>query len=161
MTYLYRVPQLATTCLMIASAATACVGSGRGVPLYSNDGAPRALAEVAQIFGEIAAVDGTPVSSGSNSFEVLPGCHVVATRTSWGKTEQKEGTSGNMPKLVFAIHMQANHSYVFVQEMPHRTGSGAGISLNVYEKDAAGNVTATLLPASTQEELDRCRPFKK
>jgi len=118
---------------------------------------PRPLTDVAQLYGEIATVDGRDVSSAVQPFELLPGCHVVTTRTSWGKRDNSGSISGNMPEFSFVINMQPNHGYVIDFELATRTGNGGAIELRALEKDAAGNVSATLLPSIDQKELDRCR----
>lgn len=133
----------------------ACVGgSSRGTPLYPDRGQPPSITEVAQLVGDIETVDGKSVRG--RSFELLPGCHVVTTPTSWGQHEQYSTMSGNLPKHTFVINMQPNRSYVLEYELTSRTGNGGNMVLHAFEQDAAGTKTAGLAPVSEQADIDKC-----
>jgi hypothetical protein len=58
-------------------AGCASTADVRGCPLYS--GARRPRADVAELLGPVALVDGAEVPSGIGAFELLPGCHLVRT----------------------------------------------------------------------------------
>lgn len=151
-----------STACALAIALTGCISATpRGTPLYPAAGPTRDVSEVAQLIGEVASVDGQSTSSGLNSFELLPGCHVVTTRTSWGKRDESGAMFGNMPRFSFAIMMVANRSYHFEYDLMNRTGSGGTLALKVYEKDVDGNVLAEFQPAATQAELDRCQALRE
>jgi hypothetical protein len=156
-TTLSRVGARALLAYVLISVATGCVGGNtRGKALFPESGPTRAENEVARLTGEIGSVDGRDVSGEGQSFELLPGCHVVTTRTSWGKFEYGEGLYGNMPQQSFAISMQANRTYEFQYELVNRTGSGGTMVLHVRERDANARVIAELLAASA-DELAQCR----
>ncbi len=141
---------------VLAMLATACVGgASRGTPLYAPRGQMLPVTEVAQLVGDIATVDGKSVHG--RNFELLPGCHVVTTPTSWGARDQSGSVSGNMPRLTFVITMQANKSYVMEYELLSRTGNGGTVALHALERDAAGNTTSTLLPVTSQADIEKCQ----
>jgi hypothetical protein len=151
-------PKHSVFAVALALLGTACIGGNtRGKALYpTTDGVTPAETEVARLTGEIGGVDGRDVSGQGQSFELLPGCHVVTTRTSWGKFEYGEGLYGNLQQQTFVIHMQPNRSYDFEYELMNRTGSGGTLALHVRERDANARVTAELLPATSQAELANC-----
>lgn len=126
----------------------ACVGrETRGVPLYP--GPARGADEVAGLIGDIDTVDGRDVSSSERSFEVLPGCHVVTTRA---RVAQGWTVAGIPPRWTFVIQVQAGHGYVL--EYTGRSGTSA---MNALEKDARGQIVASLAPTSDRALIERCR----
>ena len=142
--------------VVLTMVATACVGgTSRGTPLYAPRGQVLPVTEVAQLVGEVATVDGKSVHG--RTFELLPGCHVVTTPTSWGVRDQSGSASGNMAKLTFVITMHANKSYVMDYELSSRTGNGGTMVVHALERDAAGNTTATLLPVMSQSDIEKCQ----
>jgi hypothetical protein len=154
-------PRCVLGCLaaLIALGTPGCLASHeRGAPLYVARAHPYAVTEVAQLYGEVAQVDGRDVSGLGPRLELLPGCHIVTTRTSLGHRDlSQNAVATNLPKRDFAIHMQANRNYVIEYDLATRTGNGGVVAVSAREQDAAGHITATLEPASNRAELDRCR----
>lgn len=131
--------------------------AARGIPLYAPDGQTRQESEVAHLLGEFVTIDGQDVADSGQSFELLPGCHVVEPRARGGK----RGTTGNTvtktPTLRFAIHMVSGRRYVVEYVVTERTGRGGTLEFVAEEKDSRGNFIATIRPASSEAELESCR----
>jgi hypothetical protein len=138
------------------------VREGDPRPLYPNPEQRRAPAEVARLFGPIAAVDGQDVSRLGKSFALAPGCHVVQPVS---KVAQVDTTGPNAyvasvpPNVVYAFQMRAGHSYeveVRMQENPAQTSVVA--SVQAWERDDQGRATP-VAPASAAE-MDACASWK-
>lgn len=135
----------------------ACVGgTSRGAALYPTRGDRPPVETVAQLYGDIATVDGASMSGRGRSFELLPGCHVVTTRTSWGERDHSGTMSGNMPMLTYVVQMQPNRSYVLEYDLANRTGNGGTLVFTAKELDANGNTLAQLQPAASDADVARC-----
>jgi hypothetical protein len=78
MTKFSSAASLSTLAALVALLLPACiVRGGQPLALYPNPESPRPPAEVARLFGPIAAIDGQDVSRQGKSFALLPGCHIV------------------------------------------------------------------------------------
>jgi hypothetical protein len=60
----------------------------RGVPLYPQTEPLPDVSRVALLSGYVRSVDGQNVSARGSVFELLPGCHVVRTPESWGRSSR-------------------------------------------------------------------------
>jgi hypothetical protein len=135
---------------------TGCVTGARGFPLYSSDGSYRKSSEVAKLYGEFSTIDGRNVVRGGQSFELLPGCHVVVTRRTWVRGSTFGGMVANTPSFAFAMKMQANRTYVVEWESQIPTGLGGSIKLVAEELDADGTVVAAIEPTTNDASLQDC-----
>lgn len=140
-----------------AAILPACVGgSSRGVPLYSPETPRRAENTIAALLGDIATVDGRDVSGSGRTFELLPGCHVITTRRSFGKVEQGLPMTALLPPLTFVLPMHANRSYLLEYEPSSNAGNGGVALIQAREVDASGKVLATHLPTSDKALVEHC-----
>ncbi len=118
----YRAQHVWGVALVLAWAASACVGSDRrGVPLYT--GGPRGSDEVAILVGPITRVDGVDVPTRGHAFELLPGCHIVEIGGKEGAlSPQYGGWIASFPHLTYAFEMQARATYKITFEVDPSVG---------------------------------------
>ena len=132
-------------------------GHGRGYALYAATDTPRTPEEVAQLTGYVEKVDGTNVTEHGQSFEVLPGCHLIVTPQSWGRVGESGGITWKTGHLTFALPMKAGRQYL-VEVQAHRVGGASfGGRIVAFEKDMQGNVTQEFGPATGTVDLSTCR----
>ena len=131
----------------------------RGYPLYPlSDGARPDESRVAQLQGYVRYVDDVVVSPHGASFEVLPGCHVIGTPSTWG-----DATTGNTAavivttgKVTFALPMKSGYRYTVRVELGARTGLSGTAAIKAYESDALGTTTRTFEPAGSTVDSKTC-----
>ena len=135
----------------------------RGYPLYpSSDGARPDESRVAQLQGYVRYVDDAVVSTHGASFEVLPGCHVIGTPSTWG-----DATTGNTAavivttgKVTFALPMKSGYRYTVKVALGATTGTSRTAAIKAYESDALGTTTRTFKPASGTVDSTTCEEVK-
>ena len=147
----------------IASLGLGCVASSpRGYPLYpSPDGARPDESQVAQLGGYVRYVDGADMSSHGTSFEVLPGCHVVGTPSTWGDaTSNTAAVIMTTGRLTFALPMKSGYRYTVRAEVEHMTGPTGTGGIKAYESDGRGTTTRTFGPTSGAVDPATCEEAK-
>jgi hypothetical protein len=87
--------------LLVSAAACAPFVSTAAYPLYPKIDAGPGPGKVALLRGPIAIVDGESVSRKGPSFELLPGCHLVAL----------EAEEGAKTSIIFAFEMRPGFVY--------------------------------------------------
>jgi hypothetical protein len=127
-----------------------------GYPLYAaSTRLPRA--QVARVFGPIGWVDGRNVADLGDGFELLPGCHVVVTRSEAVESTSEVSVPGVPRGRAFALPMQAGFTYVVKRQVQ----SGMGLQIRIVtfadELDAGGNRVRSIEPAKSRDELAACR----
>ena len=142
---------------LIASLSGACItGTRRGYPLYPN---PPLLAQqqVAFLTGYVQDVDGQSVSERGQSFDLLPGCHVVGTPSKSGTMDPKSGVVITTGPRQFAIPMKAAHSYVVEvgPDGPFSPMTGPA-HLWAREIDDTGKTTRRFFPAGSLQDFQDC-----
>jgi hypothetical protein len=142
----------------LAAALSACgvAGGERGFPLY--DGARAGVDQVATLSGPIATVDGRDVADKGSSFELRPGCHVVATKTDFfdhDATINIGATMGHHPSLTFVVPMKAGLSYVIEHRTLELEGMSARAWLTARELDRSG-AAHDLAPTQDQVAIAAC-----
>jgi hypothetical protein len=126
--------------------AVGCLGTGRGYQLYAG---PRADASaVAKLTGHVWTVDGKNILRRGHDFELLPGCHVIATPQTWGGVGERGGVVANTAGIVYSINMLAGHSYIIEVKPSGSAGSIQNVRISAKEKDATGKITDTFSPAN-------------
>jgi hypothetical protein len=123
--------------------STACIGSGTTYPLYSNAGQKLGPEAVASLTGDVAYVDGRDVSPYGNSFELLPGCHVVQPPEKWGGSSYGQPTVwATIGKISFAMDMKAQHRYSVHVEVVRLSGNdAANVTVEAREESTDGTIT--------------------
>lgn len=123
-----------------------CFGSqGRGYQLYA--GPPADPSAVAKLTGHIMAIDGKNVLKLGRNFELMPGCHLVTTRRTWGGVGDNGGVVADIGAQTYAIRMLAGHSYLIEVKPEGTTGSASFVRVSAKERDATGKVTGSFSPA--------------
>jgi hypothetical protein len=126
--------------------------------VYAVEGRRADLGEVARLDGYVRYVDGQDVSDHGDSFELLPGCHVIGTPSTWGKSNEPASgavliTTG---KLTFALPMKAGHHYSVDLEVPFATGPSAPVSIKARERDLSGRITRIFERATSERDIHSC-----
>ncbi len=141
-----------------AFALLGCIGGqSRGYPLYPATDPPRRQEEVAELTGYVSLVDGQDVSSHGASFELLPGCHLVATPSEWGRFESSGGVIVKTGHLTFALPMKAGRRYLVDVEVRTMGGSTGTAVVEATEKDINGNTTQMFGPVTSTEVVEACK----
>jgi hypothetical protein len=138
--------------------ACACVSDHPPVRLYPDSEKPASPGAVATLYGDVRDVDGKFVSEHGGTFELLPGCHVVGVVETWGRMDmdKNSGVVANLPRVAFAMPMQAGRRYVV--EIQARPGSlGGTLIITGREEDREGNVTDKFPPMSDEQAAATCR----
>lgn len=126
-------------------------------PLYPGPVEPPE--KTALLSGYVAKVDDVDVSQMGGAFSLLPGCHVVTSSTNLGNDSPSGAWSSVVPKLVFALRMQAGHAY---QIEAQRQGSGSetsNLKMHAIERDAAGKKLGETPPTYDKADLEGCRAW--
>jgi hypothetical protein len=132
---------------------------GEPHPLYPNADVRRPPEQVARLFGPIASVDGRGVSRLGKSFSVLPGCHVVQLLEKVGSinTSNGGGYVGVTGGAVFALRMRASFTYEIDVQVQNVTGPVGQLSIQAWERPAAGGNATAIAPARSVEEIADCQ----
>jgi hypothetical protein len=144
--------------LALAGLLTSClVSQQRGEPLYPVNGPRPNESQVVQLGGYVRQVDGKEVKEG-NVFELLPGCHIVATPARWGRVDSSSGgVMVDTGHQIFALVMKPGHKYlveVVVEMMGGSTGSAV---IRAVEDDDKGKRTGIFGPAGSSADLEKCK----
>ena len=152
---------LGVRALVVALAGSAACIAHDAAPAYLLYPSPRlGRDQVALLLGLIGAVDGQQVPQERSTFELLPGCHVVTTQTkllAFDATQPPQGSVvGTLPSIVYAINMQAGHTYVIERQIQRVGGLSADVSITARDVAADGQ-SSDLRPAHTLAEIRVCR----
>ena len=142
--------------LAVSSVLPSCIGGQQtAVALYDGDPAPSS--EVARLSGYVRYVDGVDVATRGSVFELLPGCHLVGTPDSWGRSEASYGAAVvNTGRLDFALVMRPAHHYAIEVDTDHATGPTGRAWVMAVERDPSGKITKTFGPVQNEEDAERC-----
>jgi len=126
-------------------------------PLYPTAGQQRLGPEkVARLYGPIASVDGEKVATKGNTFELLPGCHVVHMQHNVGEGGWDGSWAATFGNVVFAFEMKAGHAYSIEVETDDNSGPIGRAMVKARERAPDGH--RTLVPlVRAQEQIDECR----
>jgi len=112
-------------------------------------GPPQPESEVAKLGGYVQIVDDRDVSDLGNTFELLPGCHIVQTPTQWGHTELNiGGVSWTTGHITYFMPMKANHSYQIKVEGHAKDGTHHWGTVTATETDSQGTLIRTFFPVN-------------
>ena len=143
--------------LLSALLAAGCGSqASAGYPLYAKLGAGPGRDKVAMLHGPIQTVDDQTVAGKGQTFELLPGCHVVTLQRNIGVGTANGAWAANVGHLVIAFEMRAAHSYVVSTEFEDSTSPVGRYSIVAREKAPDG--TAVRVPfARSNEDVRNCR----
>jgi hypothetical protein len=144
--------------IVAALLAPACITrAGEARPLYPGERRP--TAEVARLSGPIGSVDGQDVSQLGKSFALLPGCHIVQPAS---KIAEVDTTGPNAyvarvpPNIVYAMRMQAGHTYELEVRPRENTGqTSTDATIRAWDRDGAGHATP-VAPVAANADLQTC-----
>lgn len=141
--------------LMLGAVAACFASQQRGVPLYA--GGPRSRDEIALLVGPIASVDGQRVAPRGNTFELLPGCHIVEIGGSEGAISSNSAWDVSFPHLSYAFDMRAGRIYsIEFDENPAlgqlEIGTGRVVARERY---VDGHVS--IVPIARASDVARCQ----
>ena len=147
--------------LTVALATAACVSGARPAPvrLYEPTAQPLRPEEVSTLSGYVRFVDGIDVSSRGKRFELLPGCHLVGTPSSWG-SQSPGGSSvvtARTGQWLFALPMKAGHFYQIEVIVGQMTGPTGSLTIKGSETDSTGTRTAEFERVENPEDIVACR----
>jgi len=147
--------------LTVAHLSMACISAGGRPPerLYPPTAQPLRAEQVSKLSGYVQFVDNQDVASLASAFELLPGCHVIGTPSSWG--QHAPGTDSVVTATtghwLFALPMRAGHQYSIQVLVGAMTGPVGALTIKGYESDLAGNVTRAFEPVRNPSDLQNCR----
>jgi hypothetical protein len=142
-----------TLIALAAVTAVGCIADGSAHALYA--GPPRPRDQVARLGGYVQKVDGRDVSSLGGAFELEPGCHIVETPSSWGKSSNDGAVVATTGHLIFALPMKAGHGYSISVEVEQSSGPVGGLTIQGTETTADGERTR-VFGLATQDEINAC-----
>jgi hypothetical protein len=149
------------TLVVVVITLVGCVAQeSRGVPLYPPGAQPRRRDEVALLRGPVTFVDGARVASRDDTFELLPGCHIVTVTGRTGKVDPlgHGGWVATLPSLTYAFRMRAGGTYSIDLEIDPALGLGPDGTGRVVarEQDAQGR-TSIVPRVRDSARVDDCR----
>lgn len=127
-------------------------------PLYPKIDAGPGPGKVALLRGPIAIVDGESVSRKGTSFELLPGCHLVALETSVGEGEAKGNSVLNPPQIIFAFEMRPGYLYT-IDAGAEVTGGARKPQVVALAHAPDGSVVS--VPRASGASVKACREWAK
>jgi hypothetical protein len=144
---------------LIGTLASCVAHERRGTPLYPSSQTPRRRDEVALLFGPITRVDDAKVVSRENTFELLPGCHVVTIGGKTGKfgPTQNGGWVATLPPLTYAFRMRAGGTYFIDAELDPALGLGPNGTGHIVarEQDPQGR-DSVVPPVQDSAAIEAC-----
>lgn len=132
---------LAVALFLPALAGGACGTQASAYPLYAKVGTGPGPDKVAILHGPIQTVDDQNVASKGQTFELLPGCHIVTLQKSVGAGSANGAWAANLPHLVVAFYMKPAHRYAINTEMPDTSAPVGRFHIFASEKAPDGTVT--------------------
>jgi len=128
----------------------------RGVPLYPKLGDGPGPDHVATLYGPIQTVDGEDVSRKGQTFELMPGCHVVTLQRNIGEGSASGAWAANLPHLTVAFAMKPAHRYAIRSEMEDTSGPVGRVTIVARDKAPDGSSVRVPFARSEDDILD-CR----
>ena len=137
--------------------AGACgIQSTRGYPLYPRLGDGPGPDHVATLYGPIQTVDGEDVSRKGQTFELMPGCHVVTLQRNIGEGSANGAWAANLPRLTVAFPMKPAHRYAISSEMEDTSGPVGHVT--IVARDKAPDGSSVRVPfARSEDDILSCR----
>jgi len=137
--------------------AAACgTQASHGYPLYPKLGDGPGRDKVALLYGPVQIVDEQNVGGKGQTFELLPGCHVVTLQRNIGAGTAGGAVAANVGHVVIAFRMRAAHRYVITMELDDSTGPVGHYMLVAREKGPDGTIVR--LPfARSDEDVISCK----
>jgi len=146
----------ASVLLAVSAAACQPVVSGAAYPLYPKIDAGPGPGKVALLRGPVEIVDGVGVSGKGPSFELLPGCHLVAVDAGVG---EGGNDAGNGPQAIFAFEMRPG--YVYTVTTGDEAPAGHSGRPQVIAQERAPDGSVVRVPRARAADVKDCRGWAK
>lgn len=148
------------------------VATTQGYPLYKTEPARLPDNQIARLSTKlplgagpgagatsfIKAVDNRDVSTLDSIFDLLPGCHVIQTESSFIMSNNNVTWRAQLGPRLFALEMKPAHVYFIVVELNEGMSGHGRIKVYATEEDMNGKQTGTFPPPATLSEAMKCRP---
>lgn len=138
---------------LLALLAAGCGTQATAYPLYAKVGAGPGPDKVAVLYGPVQTVDGQNVAGKGQTFELLPGCHVVTLQRNVGEGSANGAWASNLPYLVVAFEMKPAHRYVINMDRQYSSGPRGRMKLFASEKAPDGKVVHVPFAGSDEDVL--------
>jgi len=144
--------------LLAATALAPACGSqaATGYPLYPRVGPGPGPDKVALLYGPIQTVDDQNVGGKGQSFELLPGCHVVTLQRNIGAGTADGAWAANVGHVVVAFQMRPGHRYSIKMEIDDASGPVGHSRLIARDRGPDGAVIRVPF-AGSNEDILNCR----
>jgi hypothetical protein len=118
-------------------------------PLYPQSAQPTAPESAARLVGPIAAVDGRDVSALSAwCLELLPGTHLVETRSDALDSTNYVTVVGRTGRSVFSLTMKSGHTYIVSQRVLADLSSRPRVEVVAEDHGPTGALDRVLHPSA-------------
>jgi hypothetical protein len=141
--------------LLLSILLTASCGTqaASGYPLYAKVGAGPGPDKVALLHGPVQTVDDVNVAGKGQTFELMPGCHVVTLQRNIGAGTASGAWAANVGHLVIAFPMRPAHRYVIAMEIEESSAPVGRYMLVARERAPDGSVTRVPFARSDDDIL--------
>ena len=154
---------------VLCIAGPACAAHTSEIPAYPLYPNPERHLDASKV-AKLAALTDAPTSgallksvdgkdlpdTGTQTFELLPGCHVVQTSNNLTMANDYVAWRGMMASRVFPLRMKPGRTYVVRLSLIQGMSSDARVSIRAEEQDLAGATTATFDAAKSVDEIKAC-----
>jgi hypothetical protein len=113
--------------------------------------------DVARLSGYVRSVDGERVATDGGTFDLLPGCYLIETPSSWTRGSDQGAVVVTTGRVVFALPMRAGYMYSTDIEVEPMTGPTGFARIVANENDAAGQLVRRVAPAQSQQDIRACQ----
>jgi hypothetical protein len=146
----------AAVCFPVLLAMACGTQGAAGYPLYAKAGPGPGADKVAMLYGPVQTVDDLDVAGKGQTFELLPGCHVVTLQKNVGEGTANGAWAANLPHLVVAFEMKPAHRYVISVDVPDSSAPVGRMYIMAREKAPDGTVVRVPF-ARGDEDILNCK----
>jgi hypothetical protein len=142
---------------LLAASAVGCHSVGKsGYPLYPPTAVAPAPSQIATLEGPINMVDDVNVSARGQTFQLLPGCHIVTLERNIGEGGDNGAWAANLPRITYAFEMKPGHLYKIIVDVEMGSAMLGRMKLTARETAPDGS-SVRWFPARGAGDLDECR----
>ncbi len=139
------------------ASAVGCHSVGKsGYPLYPPTAVAPVPSQIATLEGPINVVDDVNVSAKGQTFQLLPGCHIVTLERNIGEGGDNGAWAANLPRITYAFEMKPGHLYKIIVDVEMGSAMLGRMKLTARETAPDGS-SVRWFPARGAGDLDECR----
>jgi hypothetical protein len=142
--------------MLLVVAGCHATRASSGYPLYAKVGDGPGRDKVAMLYGPVGTVDGTNVSHRGQTFELLPGCHIVTAQRNVGQGSASGAWAANLGRMVWAFEMKAGHTYKISVDFQDSSSPTGRVFIDAREQAPNGSM-ARVPFASSDTDIEACR----